>query len=419
MEIVVRELPDCLREAYAYVNLFEVDNAFQKELEYLQGDIEFPGYRKGKVPFEIIEKNYLSKLNNLVFSALLTLAVDEIEKTKKIESISDVKALKQLKRGEPFSFYISFFEEPALLNEVDLDNQTVEYEEYFYDEKIVKDKILNFLVEYEESDGKVDEEDRVYLGLINDVVDKIEDIEITPKELPVLLGKKKGDNITLSFFELGNGYVSRFLGKTKEPLNFKINRILKPKKLPLTDESVAKKSHFKTVDELKKDVQEFLNSEVNRLNAISKRSALREHVSKNVKVSFNKYDFFRFLSDKFYRFFLDEMGNANSSIGDLIFDKKIRDKFLSLIDEFYKEYVETIALTLLGKKLKIKPDQRYIDYILYERAMKENVGLDEIKQKIPKEELYQIELFAIAQTLLDELEKKVNFKVKNRLPYGV
>ncbi len=419
MEFVVRELADCLREAYVYVNLFEVENTFDKELVFLQQNVEFPGYRRGKVPFEIIEKNFSSKLQSQVFSALLSLAIDEINKTRQIESISNLEALTSLKRGEPFSFYVSFFESPSLLSEIDINNLTVEYEEYFYDEKILKEKISEFLLEYEEADGKIENKDKVFLNLLNEAVEKekFENMEVEAERFPALIGKKKGDEVTLFLFDFGKYNVSNFLGKVKEPLRFKIVKVLKPKKLSLTDENVAKKTSFKTVEEYKENLAKSFDLEVERLNENSKRKALREYIAKNVTVSFNKYDFFKFLSSRFYRFFYEEMGNDNVSIKDIIEDRKMKDKYSNVLDEFYKEYTETMALTLLGKKLNIKPNQVYIDYILYDKAMRNRLSVEEMKQKISKEELSEMELFSLMNTLLDELVKKANFKVKNRLPY--
>lgn len=415
MEVVLRDLADCYREAYVTLSPEEVNTAFEKELTSLQKSVEFPGYRKGKVPFEIIEKNFSHNLNNQVFSSLFSKFLDYINETKKVESVADLRALTLLKKGESFSFFVSFFEEPIAKTDIKPENLTIEYDEYYFDDKMLKEKISEFLADYEESDGKIEAKDRVFLEYIDNK--EFGEIELLPEDVVKLSGKKKGDEVTLSFFDLGKFNVSKFLGKVKEPLKFKITKVMKFKKANPTDESVASKTSFKTLDEYKENLSKSWNSDIERLNESAKRKALKEYLAKNVEVEFNKYDFFRFISNKYYRFFTEEMKDFDKSVKDLINDKKIRDGLSNNIDEFYKEYLETVVLTSLAKKHNIKPKQDYIDYIIYDKAMKENVTFDEMKKSISKEELYEIELFAMINTLLDEWVTKATFKAKNKLPY--
>ncbi|MEJ5283549.1 MAG: trigger factor [Brevinematia bacterium] len=415
MEVVLRDLADCYREAYVTISPEEVNAAFEKELVSLQKSVEFPGYRKGKVPFEIIEKNFSHNLNNQVFSSLFSKFLDYINETKKVESVADLRALTLLKKGENFSFFVSFFEEPVVKTEIKPESLTIEYDEYYFDDKMLKEKISEFLADYEESDGKIEAKDRVFLEYIDNK--EFGEIELLPEDVVKLTGKKKGDEVTLSFFDLGKFNVSKFLGKVKEPLKFKITKVMKLKKANPTDESVTSKTSFKTLDEYKENLSKSWSSDIERLNESSKRKALKEYLAKNVEVEFNKYDFFRFISNKYYRFFNEEMKDFDKSVKDLINDKKIRDGLSDNLDEYYKEYLETVVLTSLAKKNNVKPKQDYIDYIIYDKAMKENVTFDEMKKSISKEELYEIELFAMLNTLLDEWVAKANFKVKNKLPY--
>jgi len=418
MEIIFKNYADCYREAFVYVTSMEVDDVFAKELSYLQQNVEFPGYRKGKVPAEIIEKNFSLKLNNQVFSGLLSLAVDEINKTRNFESISDLRALTTLKKGEAFSFFLSFFEESSLKNDIDFEKINIEFDEYFYDEKILKERISEFLVDFEESDSKIEEKDKVFLAFANETSEKVDDIEVEAKNIPSLIGKKKGDEIILSMFEIGKFYISRFLGKFNDPLKFKVSKVMKLKRLPLSDENVSKKTSFKTVDEYKENISKSLDMEIERLNESSKRKALREYVAKSAKIEFNRFDFFKFLASRYYRFFSEELQDPMISAKDFISDKKIKEKYTNLLDEYYMEYVETTALALFAKKLNIQPNQQYIDYILYDRAMREQTTVEDVKKKISKEELSEIELFSRIQTLLDNLVRKVSFKAKAKIPYN-
>jgi len=416
MEILVKELPDCLRKVYAYATPEEVNRCYQYAFEAIQENVEFPGFRKGKVPYEIIEKNFSDKLYNEVFFNLIALALSDIDKTRIVNEITRFKPLSELKRDKDFSFYLEFVEDPRLLNDINFDNLTLEYEEYFYDEKMIKDYISEILKEYEESEGKIEEKDKVSLKLVNSNGEEFDPIDIIALEMPSLLGKKKGDEVEASYYDIEN-YLGIFFGKVKEPLKFLIVSVKKPKKQPLTDEYIATRTSFKTLEEYKSDIAKAWDKEIENLNNKSKRDSIRNFIAKNIKIEFSKSEFLNFLASRFYRFFKENLSDTSIDIKSLIDKKQLKEKYDSLLYNYYEEYLSFIGLFLIAKKLNIEADKTYSEYIILDKAMKQGITAEEVKAKLTKEEKEEIEMFSLIQTVLDHLVKKIKFKPKNKIPY--
>ncbi len=57
MEVYIKEYTDCLRQVFVHYKVEEVNEEYEEALAILQKKTQFPGYRIGKVPFDIIEKN--------------------------------------------------------------------------------------------------------------------------------------------------------------------------------------------------------------------------------------------------------------------------------------------------------------------------------------------------------------------------
>ncbi len=418
MEIALKKFADCYREAYVSLSVDEVNGFFEKELINLQKTVEFPGYRKGKVPFEIIEKNFSEKLGNLVFSAVMAKFYNEISASIKLKSFVDISPVTVLKKGSEFTFFVAFYEKTLIKNEIKPEELVVEYDEHYFDDKIINDILADRLVNYEESTGKLDENDKAILRVTDGDGDGDSDIEVLVDDKSKLIGKKVGDEVTLSIFDLDKFSVSK-IGSIKETLDFKIIKVLKPKKLALTDENVASKTPYKTLDEYKENLKNVIPLEVDRKNEANKRKALVSYLLNNIDVELNTDGLNGFLSHKIVTFFNKEISDREESFKDRFFDKKVRENLLSSLDDYYNEYVEQEILFSLADKFDIKPNPMYIEYFLYNRARNEGVTVDEVKKNISEKEMRELEEFAKAQTLIDDWMSKVKFKVKNKIPYSI
>jgi FKBP-type peptidyl-prolyl cis-trans isomerase (trigger factor) len=137
---------------------------FDQALAMIQKDFSFAGFRRGNVPFDIIEKNNPNELTKVIVNNVVNKAVSEII-------------------GQGHSFYSerssrrcpcpivhtplcspSFFEsEPEVIGEIKLDKATVEFEEFTVDAKMIEYSMKKQIGILESVEGKIQSGDTVTL----------------------------------------------------------------------------------------------------------------------------------------------------------------------------------------------------------------------------------------------------------------
>ncbi len=416
MDIFVKEFTDCLRQVYVNFKPEEVNAEYETALAALQKKVQFPGYRIGKVPFDLIEKNYSDDLmrsivNNMVMKAAEKLNSDGIY----MYSEPRFKPFQNLTKGNPFSFSIIFDIVPSVIENIDIDSALVEYEEYYYDDKMIDYSIQKDFKTLNQVTGKIENEDNVTVNILNQNFTGEKEKSFDSSIVKTLIGKKIGDKIKLSFSDL-DSYVVDFLGKIDNEIEIEIIKVERPSIQEITDELVSQVSAFKTVTEYRNAMKNKFDNMEQEFNIISKKTALMSYISKTAKAEFPKTNFIKDSRNEVLKFIENNFFVTEISLNSLLSDKKIRDEFSLLPDKIYQGIVFYLAIDDIANKQSIQPEKSAIDNVAASYAKEHKMSLDEYKEKASKDEWDSITETAKLETTINFLIGKIKFKSKTRLP---
>ena len=242
-----------------YINLEE-----QALLE-VQKMVVYPGFRKGKVPFEIIKKHFYDTLEHEIKETAVRKAVGEIIERERLNPIvpPSVYDFKNDIKWKRLSFKVYIEVSPAFepkgytdfevcrrikkITDKDVDRYIDEIREYNaylkpVDEPVSKDKYI--LVDYQiyENSNKVDE-------VRNEIIDMSSPQLIIGFD-DVVIGARKGEK--REFETEFNGRKLRFVVEIKD---------VKVKVVPELDENFIKQLGAENIDDLKKQVKRILENE--------------------------------------------------------------------------------------------------------------------------------------------------------------
>ncbi len=333
----------------------DFDNIFEKAMLRVQNEAVYPGFRKGKVPLDIIKKHFyeavISEIKEVAIREVLNLLFEK-EKIFPVvsPSVFDIK-LDNNKRNISFKIYIeqppkfdvkdyTGFEVKRNLRNItdeDIENYLKTLREYNAYLKSVEEQSVSknhyLIVDYDvfENGNKIDE-------IKNEIVDMSSSQSIAGFEEAVL-GAKKGD---VREFE------TEFDGK-KIKFVVKINDI-KEKVVPEIDENFLKQLGVNDINELKNQVRKILeNEELQR----SEKSIIEQ--IENHLIEKNNFS----LPPTLVKQEIEELFEIVKKRANIPPDQKIRL-------EDYEDKLKPIA----ERNLKIT-------YILHEISKKENIKATE------------------------------------------
>lgn len=417
MHIFIKEYKDCLRQVFAQFTKEEVNKEYNEALVILQKKVQFPGYRVGKVPFEIIEKQKADDLmksivNNMVMMVAQKLHADGVM----MYSEPRFKPLSGLTKDSAFSFSMVFDVVPQVIENVNIDTAVVEYDEYVYDDKMLEFAMKKDFSSLEAVTGKIEEKDTVTVKVLNEGFGDDNEKTFDSGVVKQIIGKKKGDKVELTFADL-DSYVVDFLGKTPEnQVSVEILKVERPSEQEVTDEFIKQVSVFKTVEEYKTSMKTRYDSMQKEFNDMNKRNALMTYIGKNAKVEFPKTDYVRDSYHEINQFLESNFYMSDISLKNLLEDKKIRDDFAALPEKIYENFVFVAAVRDFAQQNHIQPSSQTIDKIARNHAKEHSLSVEEYKLKATKEEWNGVLERARFEDTIDFLLGKVKFKSKSKQP---
>ncbi len=325
------------------------------------------------------------------------------------------KPLVNLNRNSPFSFSMVFDIIPKVVKNIDIDSAIVEFEEYYYDDKMVEYTIQKEFKSLNTVTGKIEPEDMVSVKILNNDFPGDNNKTFDSSIVKPLTSHKTGEKLKLSFSDL-NTYIADFLGIIKDELEIEIVKIERPSMQEVTDDLVQQVSVFKTVAEYKNSTKLKVENMEREFNNMSKKNALIAYISKNAKVEFSKSEYIRNSKNEVLKFIENNYYVSEIPLSNLLEDKKIKDDFDQLPYKIYENIVFYIAVKDIASNNSIQQEQGYIDKIALSYAEEKGLSLEEYKQKTSKEEWDSILEMAMFESAIDWLLGKVKFKVKSKLP---
>ncbi len=292
MKVTVENKKNLEKNLKVFVDKTTINKELELRYEQIKKDVVLKGFRPGKVPTNIIKKQFGKAVYGEVIDKILKESSAKAIDEKKIRPALQPKIdLKSFGEGKDLEYTISVTEFP----EVKLDSiEKIKFDDYEIKiddneaNKRIKEIAKNQKNFIEVDDAKVaNEGDLISFDYIATVdgnsfegnEGKNTQLEIG-KDLFIkgfdkqLLKSKKGDEISVEVTLPENFLKKELVGK-KGIFKCKINSVKKPKEVEVTDE-FAKTLGAKDLNDLKKIISKQINEEFkNSLNIISKNQILK------------------------------------------------------------------------------------------------------------------------------------------------
>jgi trigger factor len=282
MNIKIEEVGPCKKLLKFEIPKEAIDDEWQKQLKEVARMAKVPGFRNGKVPRKLLEKNYGDKIMDDVKRAVVSGSYQQAIEENKLSPVGDPDIGDiNLELGKPLKFEITLevlptFElgeykglklqrKPLSVTDEDIDKAL---------ETISKQKAQLTIVKT----GKVKTEDFIIcdceVGINDEVVWSDQELEVmvagshvadinVPDLKDSLVGAKSGDKISVDV-ELGDNFSVEQHRNKSAKLEISIKEIKRPKS-PKIDDELAKQVGYDTLGELKEFMSKRLEMEKKRM----------------------------------------------------------------------------------------------------------------------------------------------------------
>jgi trigger factor len=398
LKVEITDVQPCVKKLSIEIPETAVAQKSQKALSDVKKTARVQGFRKGRVPNDILKRLYGKSVLHDVGRQLINDGMDQAltENDLKVfgrPSIEDVK----IEEGKPISF-------TALVET--LPNITLPgYTEWSFTRKIrkVDDKTIDSFIDHiremkaemaPAEERNVKKDDYVFLDFTGTLDGKeLEALTGKNQQLVVkddekalladfnrkLIGMKKGEESEFTI-KLPKQYPDPDLAEKEVAFKVKINTI-KEKKLPeLTDEFVRSETSFKNVDEFRSKIRESEEKRARDEAEIRLRKSIMDKLKSGIK-----FDLPPGMVTEYAQSYADEvMDEAKRSGVDITkqpdFDRAAFDKRCS--EEGESRAREYVILETLARQENIKPDQdkmkkRIEAYSNYMKSAKPQAGDEE------------------------------------------
>ncbi len=292
MKVTVENKKNLEKNLKVFVDKTTINKELELRYEQIKKDVVLKGFRPGKVPTDIIKKQFGKAVYGEVIDKILKESSAKAIDEKKIKPALQPKIdLKSFGEGKDLEYTISVTEFPEVkldsLEKIKFDDYEIKIDDYEANKRIkeIAKNQKNFI---EVDPSKVaNEGDLISFDYVAKVdgnsfegnEGKNTQLEIG-KDLFIkgfdkqLLKSKKGDEISVEV-KLPENFPKKELVGKKGIFKCKINSVKKPKEVEVTDE-FAKTLGAKDLNDLKKIISKQINEEFkNSLNIISKNQILK------------------------------------------------------------------------------------------------------------------------------------------------
>ena len=282
MNIEIEEVGPCKKLLKFEIPKETIDDEWQKQLKEVSNMAKVPGFRKGKAPRKLLEKNYGDKIMDDVKRAVVSGSYQQAIEENKLSPVGDPDIGNfDLELGKPLKFEVTLevlptFElgeykgmklqrKPVSVTDEDIDKAL---------ETISKQKAQLTIVKT----GKVKVEDFIIcdceVGINDEVVWSDQELEVmasgshvadinVPDLKDRLVGAKSGDKVSVDV-ELGDSFSVEQHRNKSAKMEISIKEIKRPKS-PKIDDELAKQVGYDTLGELKEFMSKRLEMEKKRM----------------------------------------------------------------------------------------------------------------------------------------------------------
>lgn len=301
MEYNVEELSPVKRKVTVKVPAEEVDAAINAAITLFKKDLKLSGFRKGKVPSNIVEQRFKKEIYGQAETDLLNVHFNEILGEMGVTPVSglNIDTIDEFKRGSDFNYTFSFEIKPKIdLPEYhglkvkqrkveisdeqvmraleNLRNQFAQYEVVKEDRKPQKgDKVVVSFKLYD-GDKLLEEVSKDFFEFFYGVGDALEDFEKLIADL--LPGDKNQGEIVFP-----EDFINKDLAGKTIRAEVELHNI-KEKVLPELDDKFADKFAMKSLDELKERMRNNLKKQIEDMEKSLAQKKLLDQIVEKVDV---------------------------------------------------------------------------------------------------------------------------------------
>jgi trigger factor len=426
MPTVVKEdnKTQTIREIKIEINKDEIDQAYNNVMREIQKEFVVPGFRKGKVPFSIIE-NRLGQ--NYIFQKVVENALDQSLRdyitslNQNVISINNLKIESATYEKIVYSFLLEV--EPIIDIE---DNLEVEVKKVNVDVSDEVEKRYNNLKDqystFSEADRGIEEGDKVDIyfeikdsssgvtlaGGDNNLYQVLAVKEaLLPGVFENILGMKKDEE---KEFEVeGPSNIEQFKDK-KLKVKVKVSKVF-AKNSP-TEKELLDLVKYSSTEELKNDIKKVVEQDIeNRQKDLifaNYLALLKEKIDFEIPQTLIQKE-----KEFQYQNFLNLLKQQNKTLEDYLKStNQTKEDFDQHITNMVKENLKrSIIINNLLRKYNVTLDNMEIEYYLKNDIETQRYAFELSQMKLSNEEInYRLTQFIMMKKLKDEIAKKVKVK---------
>jgi|GEM_PF-5095483 len=445
MTYIIKELPNCSVKLTVTVPFNEVKNEYDRVLNKISKNLSVPGFRKGKVPEDLIKKKYEKSLKaetmqNLIKDNVVS-SIESLDDSKKPISVSQPRVADPeneldlyIDEKKDFIFSVIYDIKPILneinsyknidleiqlikVSENDLESELKKYQEKYADIKDSEDPLKEnhiITLDYVELDG----EDEIKSTLNNDVVLTIGKKNNYYQLDDDLIGLTKGTHLITK--EYSNDFINESLQGQKKHLKIEIKRI-REKILPVLDDEFAQDidEKYSNIDDFKNDIKVKLNEKIESINNSLKEESLMQNILANNDFEIPE-SMMNYQKRQYWANFVRSFGGKEEFAINLLKEQGLSIE--NLIETWLPNIKNSIKSDLIIRKLNelenIKISDEQVDKEISEYIQKSK-NQEDAKKYYENEEVKEHIKNALEDNkLMQNLLNTCNIKVTSELSYS-
>ena len=418
MTFHLKTYPDALRQLFVSSSVEETNTAFDQAIVTLQKSYTMAGYRKGKVPTDIIAKANPPELMNIVSDLLMKGAYDYIDaQNTPLYGQPRFNPMSGLSKDKEFLFSLVYEIYPSITNKVDLSKEKFDYIACEIEDKFVEDTMCRQLQLFQTVTGTIQDFDLVNIEILNsNYKGDTKTSSLDSAKLELLVGKKTDETISIAFDDL-SGYLPEFIGKVSNPLEIKLVDILRAKDwATLTDKDIEEKTPFKTKNEYKEQSLKQFENAMNSYNDSKKAEALSEKIGTLLKAEIPKSLWLNNVRDLALKTAEKDVIREEKSLDSLKDNKDLSKKFQNIPTDAIGGLAFIIWLEEFAQKENITVEEQELEYHYYRYAQSNRLPMSDYKKHISAENRESIKGDALREKAMGHLLTTLNFNISSTIP---
>ena len=417
----LKKLKDLERKLTVSVPVEEYDSKFKSKINNIKGQAKLDGFRKGKVPNDVLEQRYGPSIHADVVNELIQKSYPEALKENNIRPASAPEvALESEDPKKPISYSATFeiFPEisPKLSSWTKYENISISIEDEDID-LAIKDIVKRY-GEWEDVSRKSQKDDQViidFTGMINgeefegnssvDFKLVLGSNSMIPGFEDSIVGKEPSEFKITSKFP--DDYFKKDLAGVEAEFNINLKTVQELKVAKVNEELFSKLDmEVKDEDEFKAEISNRMKKEVETQEKDLTKESMYETLLKTNSFSVPKVTV-KEQADLMRKDALMRIGHSEENAGDDLFP----------VDSFMENAEKRVKLDLLFAELvnhfELTVDKDKLDVFIDKEATKYK-DADQFKQWIAgqPQQLEQFRMMALEEQLVENLENALKSKDK-------